>query len=66
MTTTKKSRSKKAGKSSARHKSPPSPAASERKRKGKTRGKESSPDSGMPKLSKAEVGGSGERGGQLH
>jgi hypothetical protein len=65
MTTAKKSRSKKAGKSIARHKSPPSPADSERKRKSNTRGKESSTDSGMPKLSKTEVGG-GERGGQLH
>ncbi|HEY6186575.1 MAG TPA: hypothetical protein VIW80_02770 [Pyrinomonadaceae bacterium] len=67
MTTAKKSGSKKTGKASARHQSPPSPAASERKRKGRTRGKEASPDARLPKLSKTEVGGGeGSSGGQLH
>jgi hypothetical protein len=67
MTTAKKSRSKKAGKSSGGHKSPPSQAGSERKRKSNTGASEASTDSRMPKLDKSEVGG-GERGGgsQLH
>jgi hypothetical protein len=66
MTTAKKSRSKKAGKSRDGHKSPPSPAASERKRKGKARGRDAAPGSNIPKLGKSEIGGGEERGGQLH
>jgi hypothetical protein len=65
MTTAKKGGSKRDGKSGVSHRSPPSGARAERKRKSKARGNDDASGHGMPKVGKGEVGG-GKRGGGLH